>query len=126
MVNADSRSVTSPSRGTISNALRAPDAADEMELAVIQATPAKTGRGGAVLLCLAAVLPLLYLLSTGPVLGLYHRGYLGANSGWYVSTFYVPIEYLCQHHDGFGAAVRIYLTPWLPDTPPGTPTFGVY
>ena len=84
------------------------------------------GRGTAAFLCLAVLLPLLYSLSTGPVLGLYHRGYLGANSGWYVNTFYCPIEYLCQKNDGFGTAVRIYLIPWLPETPPGTPIFGVY
>jgi len=89
-------------------------------------TLSQKGRGAAAICCVAVLLPLLYLLSTGPVLGLYHRGYLGVNNGWYVSTFYCPIEYACQHNGGCAIALRMYISPWLPDTPPGTPLFGVY
>jgi len=78
------------------------------------------------LCCVALLTPLLYFMSTGPVLALYHRGYLGTNSGWYVSTLYAPIEHLCLRSDAFANLTRLYVTPWLPELLPGTPTFGIY
>jgi hypothetical protein len=75
---------------------------------------------------LALLLPLFYVLSTGPVLGLYHRGYLGANSGWYVSTLYHPLECACGTSPTFTRVIVWYATLWMPTPLPGIPLFGVY
>jgi hypothetical protein len=62
---------------------------------------------------LALLLPLINVLSIGPVLGLYHRGYLGAKSGWYVSTLYHLIECVCGTCPtlGHGRNVLIFDSP---------------
>ena len=74
----------------------------------------------------ALLLPLFYVLSTGPILGLYHRGYLGANSGWYVSTLYHPVERVCVTSPTFSRVVIWYAMPWLPRPLPDAPLFRIY
>jgi hypothetical protein len=69
-------------------------------------------------------LPVLYLLSTGPILGLYHRGLLG-DAGWYVSNFYAPLEWLCGRSDMFTLMMVSYIHPWLPILPDATPLLSV-
>lgn len=68
---------------------------------------------------LLTLLPLLYVLSTGPVLMMDRRMNKPAwgipSTG--VLTFYKPLVWLCDHVTPIGFAIEKYVHLWLPPEP---------
>jgi hypothetical protein len=82
------------------------------------------------ILATLVLLVALYVLSTGPVCGLSHRGYLGPHGGYFLACFYAPVEYACDSELVCRMLVP-YISFWMPpqvDGPNGevTPVFGPY
>lgn len=83
------------------------------------------------ILAVPILLCAMYVLSTGPVCGLSHRGYLGPHGGYFLACFYAPIEYAAGKSDRFTALLVPYISFWMPPLPEGpngevTPVFGPY
>jgi hypothetical protein len=65
-----------------------------------------------VLVLIIALLPMLYVLSAGPVVWLYNRGMLGEDSPiWLV---YVPLGFAAEKCDVFENVLTWYLHFWDP------------
>jgi len=83
------------------------------------------------ILALPVLLVAMYVLSTGPVCGLSHRGYLGPHGGYFLACFYAPLEYATGKSDRFAAVLATYIGFWMPPLTEGpngevTPVFGPY
>lgn len=75
----------------------------------------KNSSGGvaAVMTILIAV-PLLYALSTGPVIGLFARGRLSAETMQAVDRLYFPLDQACDAAPPLGRLLDHYQMLWLP------------
>ena len=65
----------------------------------------------AILLTIALLLPVLYLISSGPVEWLMSRGYVSYDNP-FVKAFYYPGEFLMRNCQPLNDFVRWYLALW--------------
>lgn len=80
---------------------------------------ASRGAGPAVVavVLLLALLPLLYVLSIGPVVGLFSRGYLQIGPDSPVARFYAPLEYIHGEVPLLAQPLDWYVELWRKDEP---------
>jgi hypothetical protein len=72
------------------------------------------GVAAVILLFVALLLPVLYVLSTGPVVWYCMRNGYGEH---FVDTFYAPLIWLCEAIPAFGNLVEQYVQWWVGDLP---------
>ena len=74
----------------------------------------KSGFAGPVtiaVVCLLAFLPLLYILSAGPVIGLMSRGYISESA---TVAVYSPLNSVCENCTPLGEGMRWYVDLFRP------------
>lgn len=81
----------------------------------------KSGGGtvlAVVLVAVLVVLPMTYVLSTGPVVGLVAGGYI--DPAWLptVEVAYGPLEWVAINVPGVGHAIQGYVDWWVPEVEP--------
>jgi hypothetical protein len=89
--------------------------------------PTKQGGGAAVVLVLVAVLfvlPMLYVLSVGPVIWLAHSGYIGTPLVPALGMIYAPLEWVAHNVPVIGPAIDTYANWWQPKQSVLTPAAG--
>lgn len=79
--------------------------------------PIKRGGGTAVVLVLVAllvVLPMLYVLSVGPVVWMVHSGFISQTMLPVIGAIYAPLEWVAQNVPVVGPALDRYVRWWQP------------
>jgi hypothetical protein len=79
--------------------------------------PTKRGGGAAVVLVLIAVLivlPMLYVLSTGPMVWMVHNGLISTSLVPILSVIYAPLEWVAHNVPVIGPAIENYVSWWRP------------
>ena len=68
---------------------------------------------------LLALLPILYVLSSGPAVGLASRDYISQDT---MEVVYSPLDFVCQRYTPFEQAMSWYVDLFQPvyEVPPGT------
>jgi hypothetical protein len=67
-----------------------------------------------IMVVLLVVVPLLYLLSTGPVIWLESRGYMSKEAGIALGYIYAPIRYIIQNSDSCMKLFKLWFYLWEP------------
>jgi len=75
----------------------------------------------AILVAGLVIVPSLYVLSTGPVLGLFARGYLSVETMNAVDRIYWPLDFVCDNMAPLARALDSYRQLWLPVGPVALP-----
>lgn len=89
--------------------------------------PMKRGGGTAVVLVLVAVLvvlPMLYVLSTGPVVWMAHSGFISESLIPVIGVIYAPLEWVAHNVPVVGPALDQYVEWWQPANSVPTPPAG--
>jgi hypothetical protein len=67
----------------------------------------------AVLCVVVLLLPVLYVLSAGPVAWLVHHGFIDGKVGVAFQAIYFPFVFACEHSKAFNAFAGWYLSWWV-------------
>lgn len=96
------------------------DAQDEASSNQDEKRPALRGAGPAavVAVILLLLMPLLYVLSIGPVVWLASRHIIEVNEDSYVASFYAPLIYVADSSTAFEDGLTWYAELWEAKTPP--------
>jgi uncharacterized membrane protein len=89
--------------------------------------PTKQGGGAAVVLVLVAILvllPMLYVLSVGPIIWMVHSGFISDSSVSVLGEFYRPLEWVTNKVPVIGPAIDTYANWWQPTQSVFTPAAG--
>ena len=77
-----------------------------------------------VLIAVLIVLPMLYLLSTGPVVWMVHTGLISTSLIPILGSIYAPLEWVSQNVPVVGPAIEQYVEWWRPANSVITPPAG--
>lgn len=68
-----------------------------------------SNKSAAIILALVLLLPVVYVLSTGPVAWMQHHDFVGEDPAY---TVYAPIRWAVQHSSTVAWAMKRYLVLW--------------
>lgn len=84
---------------------------NDLDAKPVKRSDRKPSGCAALLVVLLALLPVLYLASTGPAEWLFEHGMLNENL---VGFIYAPVNWACERSDIFASVTQAYVDWWAP------------